>query len=101
MNSQHSIYIADIKDMYPSISSKQIAIEEYDLKIDISRRIQTHFIIELAHFMLANNYIKFGKDTYWLQISGTAMGTPAVFTFTCIYIGQLEKQAFDTLSLKK
>jgi len=47
-----------------------------------------------------NNYFKFGEDTYWLQISGTAMGTPLAVTFACIYIGQLEKQAFDTLSLK-
>ena len=106
MNSQHSIYTADIKDMYPSINIKdgleklQIAIEEYNTKIDVSRIIQTDFIIELAHFVLTNNYFKFGEDTYWLQISGTAMGTPLAVTFACIYIGQLEKQAFDTLSLK-
>ena len=106
MNNQHTIYTADIKDMYPSINIKdgltklQIAIEEYNSKIDNSKMIQTQFIIELAHFVLTNNYFKFGKDTYWLQISGTAMGTPLAVTFACIYIGQLEKETFETLSLK-
>jgi len=105
MHSQHTIYTADIKDMYPSINitdglaQLEVAIEEYNSKIDISKRIETKFIIDLAHFVLTNNYFHFGINTFWLQISGTAMGTPLAVTFACIYIGQLEKQVFHILSI--
>ena len=103
LNELNALYTADIKDMYPSIniadglSLLKVAIQEYNSTVDINKQIHTEFIIDLAHFVLTNNYFIFGKETYWLQISGTAMGTPFAVTFACIYIGQLEKQLFKIL----
>ena len=96
------LYTADIKDMYPSINiadglcQLKLAILEYNTRVDYTKHIHTEFIIDLAHFVLSNNYFIFGHNTYWLQISGTAMGTPLAVTFACIYIGQLEKQLFNS-----
>ena len=95
------LYTADIKDMYPSINiadglcQLKVAIQEYNTRVDSTKHIHTEFIVDLARFVLTNNYFIFGHNTYWLQISGTAMGTPLAVTFACIYIGQLEKQLFN------
>jgi hypothetical protein len=39
--------------------------------------------------VLTNNYIVFDNKHY-LQIKGTAMGTPCAVTFACLYIGMIE-----------
>jgi len=101
ISGENMLYTADIKDMYPSINivdgllQLKLAIQEFNAMVDTTRHIQTDFIIDLAHFVLTNNYFIFGHNTYWLQTSGTAMGTPLAVTFACIYIGQLEKQIFN------
>ena len=55
------------------------------MKITLVRYIY----VELLEWVLTNNFIVFG-DTYWLQIKGTAMGTPVAVTFANIYLGMLE-----------
>jgi hypothetical protein len=45
--------------------------------------------MDLLEWVLRHNYIEFG-DTKWLQIKGTAMGTPVAVTFANIYLGMLE-----------
>ena len=102
MTVENIMYTADIKDMYPSINivdglcQLKLAILEYNTRVDNTKHIHTEFIIDLAHFILTNNYFIFGHNTYWLQVSGTAMGTPLAVTFACIYIGQLEKQLLNS-----
>ena len=97
------LYTADIKDMYPSININdgliqlKEAILEFNAKQNEQNKIECELIIDLAEFVLKNNYFIFGSNTYWLQMSGTAMGTPLAVTFACIYINQLEQLTIKRL----
>ena len=97
------LYTADIKDMYPSININdglqllKEAILQFNTKQNEHNKIDCQFIIDLAEFVLKNNFFIFGSNTYWLQMSGTAMGTPLAVTFACIYINQLEQLTIKTL----
>ena len=51
-------------------------------------------IINLLKWVLKNNYVCFGTHTF-LQISGTAMGTPCAVVVACIYVHVLEQEALD------
>jgi hypothetical protein len=89
--------------MYPSInindglSLLKEAIVQFNTKQNEHNKIDCQFIIDLAEFVLKNNYFVFGLNTYWLQMSGTAMGTPLAVTFACIYINQLEQLTIKAL----
>jgi hypothetical protein len=48
------------------------------------------FIIDLADWVLKNNYFEFGFNNFFHQIKGTAMGTPFAVTFACIYLSMIE-----------
>ena len=79
------ILTGDVNSLYPSID-----IADGILAIQNALRIFTSipsnsidFISELLKWVLINNFIAFG-DTYWLQIKGTAMGTPVAVTFANI-----------------
>lgn len=54
------------------------------------------FIVALTRWVLTNNYVSLGEDIY-LQISGTAMGTPCAVVFACIFVHVLEQEALDVL----
>ena len=90
---------ADVENMYPSININdglillRRAINRYNSKLptgstDTIQNID--MLIELTEWVLKNNYFEFGKSTFWLQITGTAMGTPVAVTFACIYMSELE-----------
>lgn len=97
------LYTADIKDMYPSININdgllllKEALIHFNTTQNEDNKIDIDFIVDLAEFVLKNNFFIFGLNTFWLQISGTAMGTPLAVTFACIYINQLELLAIKKL----
>lgn len=92
---------ADVESLYPSID---IADGLLMLRRALTTHSRTHnnsftesdieFILELAHWVLHNNYFEFGKHNFYRQTKGTAMGTPFAVTFACLYMGQLEIEAF-------
>ena len=47
------------------------------------------FIIDLLNWVQHNNYIEFGENKY-LQISGTAMGTPVAVFYATIFLARHE-----------
>ena len=57
---------------------------------------ETLFIVELARWVLTNNYIEFASTTY-RQISGTAMGTPFAVVFANIFLAHLEDRLYQNL----
>jgi hypothetical protein len=76
---------ADVDSLYPSI--------------DITRRLKNgtppkdrEFTIFLLRWVLFNNVLEFNGQLY-LQIRGTAMGTPCAVVFACIFMGILERKA--------
>jgi hypothetical protein len=93
---------ADVTALYPSIDIKDalIVIKELLMKYkdvhipEISTENGINFIIELMKLVLDNNYVEFG-DRMWLQIQGTAMGTPFAVVFANLYMTALHMKTLD------
>jgi hypothetical protein len=99
LDNNTTLYSSDISDMYPSIilhkglTSLRNAINKYNHAHPYSP-LRTDFLVDLTSYVLCNNIFQFGKNTYWKQLLGTAMGTPVAVAFSCIYIGELECELF-------
>ena len=85
---------ADITNLYPSIPTEaglralEIALRKAGFSSsDIS------LILDLAHLILTHNVMSFG-NTIWLQLQGTAMGSPMAVTYASIYLTILELEIF-------
>ena len=88
---------ADVENLYPSIviedglQSLRKALTQHQWPT-----FDIEFVVALAHWVLTNNYIRFG-DRYYLQLIGTAMGTPFAVTFACIHLTIIESEAIKIL----
>lgn len=91
---------ADVENLYPSIN-----IEDglNSLRLALVRHMwaitEIEFVVVLARWVLTNNYIQFG-DRYYLQLMGTAMGTPFAVTFACIHLAIIEAETIDVIKLQ-
>ena len=72
---------ADVKDLFPSINIEDglHALKYFLIKTGM-HHTQVSLLVQLTRWVLCNNYVTFGEYTY-LQISGTAMGTPCAVIF--------------------
>jgi hypothetical protein len=52
----------------------------------------TELFLQILTYVMSNNIFTFG-DTFWLQTSGTAMGTPAACSYTMISYGHHENSS--------
>jgi hypothetical protein len=88
------ILTADVVELYPSIVLQDgLAALRYALgRAGFENRF-ADFITDLAALVLRNNYIRFGDKTF-LQIKGTAMGTPLAVAFAIIYLAVIEEEVF-------
>jgi len=85
------ILTGDVNSLYPSIDIKD-GLNAIAAALKLFTSLSTEaidFVSDLLEWVLINNFISFG-DTYWLQIKGTAMGTPVAVTFANIYLSMLE-----------
>jgi hypothetical protein len=92
INNSSVIFTADITSLYPNIPIDEgiLAIKNMMLKFNyIPHHIE--LIISLLSWVLKNNFIAFNNNIY-LQIMGTAMGTPVAPTFAQIYLFALEEK---------
>ena len=87
---------ADVENLYPSINIDDAlqAISSFLNDRSLFPRAQINFLVKLIRWVLKNNYIMFGNNTY-LQIRGTAMGTPCAVVVACIYMHILEQEALN------
>lgn len=89
---------ADVTSLYPSIDiydglqklSAALVLYNTNFKGDIN----VELIVCLCKWVLQNNYMSFG-NTVWVQLCGTAMGTPLAVSFANIYLAMLEKDMFS------
>ena len=63
---------------------------------NINQRFKHTFILESVEFILYNNYFSF-EDSYFLQISGTAMGTKMAPTYASLVMGFLEVKMYTRI----
>ena len=93
------MFTADVSNLYPSIdiddglSLLSDAINLYNSSCSIELHVNLNLTVNICRWVLKNNYIKFG-NTVWLQLRGTAMGTPLAVVFANIYLAMLEKRMF-------
>ena len=73
--------------MYTNIDQDHAAKTLLQWLIDIKYDdLPPELLVEAIQIIMSNNYFQIG-DTYWKQISGVAMGTPAACMLTTIYYG--------------
>jgi len=87
------ICTADVKSLYPSIPTA-LGLDCIQRLLEISKKFTTskiRLIIQLMRWVLTNNFIQFNGDIY-LQIEGTAMGTPMAPTYAILFMFAIERQ---------
>ena len=92
-----SFLVADIESLYPSIPIKEglLKLQQF-LQRHYHVTKDTQLILSLAEWVLTNNMLTFNGE-YYIQITGTAMGTPFAVAFACIYLAELEYELTTTL----
>jgi hypothetical protein len=90
----------DVVSLYTSIPH-ELGVEsiEFWLKESpntIPTRFMHSFILQAIDFILKNNYFSF-EDDFYLQISGTAMGTKMAPTYACLVMGYLETKMYSKI----
>ena len=77
---------ADATSMYTNIKTGPAleTISAYLRENSSKFSYPTEALIEALHIVFQNNFFKFG-DTYWKQVSGTAMGTPPAPPWATIF----------------
>jgi hypothetical protein len=88
---------ADVENLYPSIDIDDgINMLRRALRLQAKPEPAIALIVALAEWVLKNNYLEFG-DRVFLQLKGTAMGTPFAVAFACIYLSMLELEIREDL----
>ena len=85
---------ADVKTLYPAIVIKD-GLQSLHQTLVNKGWDKNHitFIIELTSWVLHNNVLTFNGKLY-LQIKGTAMGTPLAVAYACIHMHVIERESF-------
>jgi hypothetical protein len=89
---------ADVTNLYPSIPTSLglFALREV-LSIETNWSTEKiEMIVELSAWVLNSMYLKF-EDKHYLQIKGTAMGTPFAVVYAIIYLHYHESTVLSTL----
>lgn len=87
------ICTADVKALYPSIPTA-LGLDCIQRLLEMSNKFtasKIRMIIQLMRWVLTNNFIQFNDDIY-LQIEGTAMGTPMAPTYAVLFMFAIERQ---------
>ena len=81
---------ADVDALYPSIDINDCLqlLKRFCLR---ERVPDYNFLLRTVEWILKNNIVEF-DDSYFLQIKGTAMGTPAAVVIANIYMFELENE---------
>lgn len=104
------LFTADATAMYTNIQT-DTALEAFNFlfehyKEEIPSDFPKTFFLDVLEIIMKNNIFQF-DDTYWLQLDGTAMGTPSACLYATISYGIHERnkllpnhQAFLSLYLR-
>jgi hypothetical protein len=87
------IFTADAKSMYTNIDTTTGVNTFKEFLTTNSDKLQKEFptllFLRILEIVMRNNIFSFG-ETYWLQLTGTAMGTPAACNYATITFGHYE-----------
>ena len=90
--SRCSLFSADADSMYTNIDtahaipsiSQFLLLDRYGRYIVQETKVHVPLLIDALSLIMGNNHFRF-DDTYWHQISGTAMGTPPACMYATLY----------------
>jgi len=89
------LFTADATSMYTNIDTETgiTAIREFllDNHMAIPTSFPTDLFLQVLTIVMENNIFSF-SNTYWLQLTGTAMGTPAACNYATITFGTHENK---------
>jgi hypothetical protein len=89
------VFTADAKSMYTNIDTDAGIAAIIDLLNSNKDKLPPDFLSELflqiLSIVMRNNIFSIG-ETHWLQLSGTAMGTPAACAYATITYGHFENK---------
>lgn len=91
---------ADVENLYPSIPIVEGLSRLHSFLV--YRRMadsQINLVVRLAEWILQNNFCTFNGTTY-LQIQGTAMGTPFAVVYACIFLSSIETEVFARITTR-
>lgn len=93
------IVTADVKNLYPSIPINFgiTCMKDILTNHPLLNPGDLNFVLDLLRWVLENNYIAFENQTY-LQISGTAMGTPVAVSYANIVLHCIERKCLSPIS---
>ena len=97
--SKTSVYVqlavADVVTLYPSIIIED-GLRSLHITLTSKNWSKEHikFIIKLTSWVLYNNVLMFNGKLY-IQIKGTAMGTPLAVAYAYIHMHVIEQESFD------
>jgi hypothetical protein len=87
------LFSADAVSMYTNIDTQQAltSMKEFiEANLDrIPETFPTNLFLQILEIVMTNNIFSFG-ETFWLQLTGTAMGTPTACSYVTITFGQHE-----------
>jgi hypothetical protein len=96
------LFTANAKSMYTNIDTATGVTALRDFincnTNHIPPDFPTELFLQILSYVMSNNIFTFG-DTFWLQLSGTAMGTPATCSYATISYGQHENSLILPTSL--
>ena len=86
-------FTSDAQSMYTNIRTEPAleAISAYLFENRSKYSYCAQALVDALHIVFRNNYFKFG-DTFWKQISGTAMGTPPAPPWATIFYALYENE---------
>ena len=89
------LFTSDAKAMFSNIDPL-IGIQTISLYItEYSHELNSYFpkeaILSLLKLVMENSVFKFG-ETFWLQVIGTAMGTPCASSYATIFFAYFERK---------
>jgi hypothetical protein len=93
------LFSADAKSMYTNIDSTTGLLTFQNFFESNANNISPTFpvtlFLKILEIVMNNNVFNF-SDTFWLQLSGTAMGTPAACAYATITYGHFENTVILT-----
>ena len=89
--------VADATSMYTNIDTKHSipVLKEWfsHHRAELPKGFPTSMILAATELVMTFNVFQF-DDTYWHQLTGTAMGTPVACTFATLYYALHEEQSY-------
>jgi len=87
------LFTADATSMYTNIDTQTgvSAIKDFieTNKVYLPTNFQTELFLKILSMVMENNIFTFA-ETFWLQLTGTAMGTPVACSYATVSFGQHE-----------